>query len=295
MMNLTPNATKIHDCLFQVPRKEKIDFGIILPVKQQTIHAVQLASKENWIHPVLLGTKKEVELFNHLSGLRAESMIADNPMDAFEIAMNEGKISGVIHEEIDIHLLFTRVLKIPSFKKGWLSHISLMYISDKLFLLSDAAVAFAPNLEQKVKIVENAIHVARKINFIPPKVAMFAAVETISTDMQVGMHDAIIAKMGERGQFGNAMVEGPLAFDLAISSDAAKKKKISHPVAGNANVMIAPNLEVGSGLYKALITLGGAASASVVVGGAIPIALPSRADTFEGVLHSILFACVVAS
>ncbi|MCX7835445.1 MAG: phosphate acyltransferase [bacterium] len=288
------NAKALNDFLSILPKRNHIRLGILLPSLPDAANAIKAAVKQEWIVPVLLGNKKDQELFSYLSGVDAESITAENALQALEIAINEEKIQALLRGEAGVHNLFATLLRMPSFRIGWISQVALLHLNSRTFLLSDAAVTLLPTLEQKVKIVENAIRVARVIGFDPPKVALLAAVETISTDIPVGMHDAILAKMSERGQFGNALLEGPLALDLAISEDAAKKKKVKSPVAGNANVLIAPNLEVGNGLYKALITLAGAASASVVVGGSIPIALPSRSDSIEAFINSILLTSILS-
>lgn len=288
------NTKVLNEFLTILPKKNKIRMGILLPAFPEVATVIRNAVEQEWIIPVLLGDKKEQELFKYLSAIDCEAITAENALKALEIAMNEKQISALIRGESGVHSLFTVLFRLPAFRTGWVSQVAVLSLSGKLLLLSDAAVTLLPTLEQKVKIVENAIRVARILGFDPPKVALLAAVETISTDIPVGMHNAILAKMSERGQFGNALLEGPLALDLALSEDAAKKKKVKSPVAGNANVLIAPNLEVGNGLYKALITLGGAASASVVVGGSIPIALPSRSDNIDAILNSILLTCILA-
>jgi len=277
---------------------KKRRLGILLPALPDAPHAVKTAVDAGWIEPVLLGSTKEQELFCHFSGLKeCTSITADDSIDALVTALEGNKIDLLLRGDGGVHTLFHRLLKLPSFRIGWVSQVAMVVppkLNGRMLLLTDAGFSLQPTLEQKVRIIENVLKIARKLDFNPPKVALLAAVETVSPDITVGMHDAILAKMGERGQFGNALLEGPLALDLALSEEAAIKKKVKSPVAGFANVLIAPNLEVGNGLYKALITLAGAASASTVVGGSIPIALPSRADHPDAITASILLSCILS-
>ena len=237
-------------------------------------------------------------MFRKLANLPdCPGIVDDDPLGAMATAIGDNRIDALLRGETGVYHLFQRLLKIPEFRVGWLSHLALLMppkLDGRMLLLTDAGITLQPTLDQKIRIIENVLGVARKLQIDPPKVALLAAVETVSPDISVGMHDAILAKMGERGQFGNALLEGPLALDLALSEEAAIKKKVKSPVAGFANVLVAPNLEVGNGLYKAMVTLAGAASASTVVGGSIPLALPSRVDHADAIACSILLSCILS-
>ena len=150
-----------------------------------------------------------------------------------------------------------------------------------LKLLSDGGVNIAPNLEEKIAIVKNAVEVAHCMGSSQPKVALLAAVETVNPKMQATIDAAIISQMNKRNQITGCIVEGPLAFDNAVSLEAAKIKGIESPVAGNADVFIVPNIEAGNIFGKLLTYYCGYRVAHVIVGTKAPILIPSRADPGE--------------
>jgi phosphate butyryltransferase len=131
---------------------------------------------------------------------------------------------------------------------------------------------------------------ANDLGISTPKVALLAAVEAVYLKMPVLVQESIVAHFSKRGGIKNAIVDGPLSLDLAISQEAAAKKKMTGEVAGKADILIVNNIYVGNSLYKSLVTLGGAECASVVTGGKVPIVLPSRSESPENVLHSLALA-----
>ncbi|MBR8459006.1 bifunctional enoyl-CoA hydratase/phosphate acetyltransferase [Burkholderia dolosa] len=162
------------------------------------------------------------------------------------------------------------------------------------FIVTDAAVNIAPDLAQKAAIVCNAIDVAHALGVDCPRVAVLSAVETVNPAMRSTLDAAALAKMAERGQIDGAIVDGPLAFDNAISKRAALDKGIDSPVAGRADILVVPDIEAGNMLVKQLEYLAGAASAGVVVGARVPIVLTSRADGVAVRIASCALAALLA-
>ncbi|KVN63193.1 bifunctional enoyl-CoA hydratase/phosphate acetyltransferase [Burkholderia anthina] len=162
------------------------------------------------------------------------------------------------------------------------------------FILTDAAVNIAPDLAQKAAITQNAIDVAHALGVACPHVAVLCAVETVNPAMRSTLDAAALAKMAERGQLTGAIVDGPLAFDNAISLRAAHDKGIDSPVAGCADILVVPDIEAGNLLAKQLEYLGGAVSAGIVVGARVPIVLTSRADGAAVRVASCALAMVLA-
>ena len=160
--------------------------------------------------------------------------------------------------------------------------------------ISDAAVNIAPDLATKKDIVQNAIDCALALGTIQPRVAVLAAVETVDPDMMATIDAAALAKMADRGQIIGGLVDGPLAFDNAISKTAAAMKQIVSPVAGIADVLIVPNIEAGNMIAKQLTYLANAQSAGIVLGARVPIILTSRADGLLSRLASCAVAVLVA-
>jgi phosphate acetyltransferase len=145
--------------------------------------------------------------------------------------------------------------------------------------ITDAAINIAPTLEDKVHIVQNAIDLAHALGVAEPKVAILSAMETVNPKIPSTIDAAALCKMADRGQITGAILDGPLAFDNAISAEAARIKKITSPVAGKANILLVPDLEAGNMLVKQLQYLAGADAAGIVLGTRVPIVLTSRADS----------------
>ena len=160
--------------------------------------------------------------------------------------------------------------------------------------ISDAAINIAPDLATKKDIVQNAIDCALALGTIQPRVAILAAVETVDPDLMATIDAAALAKMADRGQIVGGLVDGPLAFDNAISETAAAMKQIVSPVAGVADVLIVPNIEAGNMIAKQLTYLANAQSAGIVIGARVPIILTSRADGLLSRLASCAVAVLVA-
>jgi phosphotransacetylase len=160
----------------------------------------------------------------------------------------------------------------------------------KVLIVTDGAINIAPTLEDKVDICQNAIDLARTFGVERPKVAILAAVETVNSKMPATLDAAALCKMAERGQIKGGLLDGPLAFDNAISREAAKTKGIRSEVAGDPDILLAPDLEAGNMVAKQLSFLANADSAGLVLGAKVPVILTSRADS----LRSRIASCAVA-
>lgn len=162
------------------------------------------------------------------------------------------------------------------------------------FIITDAAINIAPTLEEKADIVRNAIELARVIGVPTPRVAILAAVETVNPAMPATLDAAALCKMADRGQIAGAILDGPLAFDNAVSAAAARIKGIDSPVAGRADILVVPDLESGNMLAKQLEYMGDASSAGIALGARVPIVLLSRADSRESRIASCAIALMLA-
>jgi phosphotransacetylase len=162
------------------------------------------------------------------------------------------------------------------------------------FIITDAAVNIAPTLNEKADIVRNAVDLAHVLGVATPRVAILAAVETVSPDMPATLDAAALCKMADRGQITGALLDGPLAFDNAISKEAAEIKGIRSEVAGDADILVVPDLEAGNMLAKQLSFLANADAAGVVLGARVPIMLTSRADTVRARMASCAIAVCLA-
>lgn len=177
-----------------------------------------------------------------------------------------------------------------------ISHVFVMDVPTyhKVLLITDGAINIAPTLEDKVDICQNAIDLAISLGLERPKVAILAAVETVNSKMSATLDAAALCKMAERGQIKGAILDGPLAFDNAISTQAAETKGIKSAVAGDPDILLAPDLEAGNILAKQLSFLANADSAGMVLGARVPVILTSRADSVRSRIASCAVAKLVA-
>ncbi len=177
-----------------------------------------------------------------------------------------------------------------------LSHVYLLDVPTypRPLLVTDAAVNIAPTLEEKADIVQNAVDLAHVMGIAEPKVAVLSAVETVNPKLQSSLDAAALSKMAERGQIKGALVDGPLAFDNAVSATAAAEKGIVSKVAGQADILVVPDLEAGNILAKQLIYLAHADAAGIVLGASVPIILTSRADAERTRMASCAVAVLIA-
>ncbi len=173
-----------------------------------------------------------------------------------------------------------------------LSHVALFEVpnQDRFIFVTDAAMNIEPGIKEKAQIIQNAVHVAKKVGVHVPKVAALAAVEVVNPSMQATVDAALLTQMQKRGQITDCIVDGPLAFDNAVSSKAALDKGIESEVAGNADILLVPEIEVGNALYKSFIYFANAKVAAVVSGASAPIVLTSRADSHESKLYSLILS-----
>jgi phosphate butyryltransferase len=177
-----------------------------------------------------------------------------------------------------------------------LSHITVMENSNyhKLLIVGDVAIIPLPELKEKIAITNYLIHMAHALGIELPKVAILAATEQVMPKMPACVDAALISKMADRGQIKGALVEGPLALDVAIDKESAEIKKINSPVAGDADCMVFPNIESGNIFYKTNTKLAGGEQGAVVVGAKVPAVLSSRGDSIKTKLYSIALAAISA-
>jgi phosphate butyryltransferase len=178
-----------------------------------------------------------------------------------------------------------------------LSHVAVFEVPyyDRLLFVTDAAMNIAPDLDAKAQIVRNAVATAHACGVEEPIVAPLAAVETVNPAMTPTIDAASLVVMNQRGQIDGCIIEGPLALDNAISIEAARQKGITGPSAGNADILVVPNIEAGNILYKSLVYFAQAKVGAVIQGASAPIVLTSRADSAESKLYSLALAILSTS
>jgi len=271
-----------------------------------SIAAAARASKEDIAQVILVGDRGRIETLcreNSIdvnvfriveekddvkAGTIARDMVRDGDADVL--------MKGLIGTEKYMHLILDKEKGLLS-KGNVLTHLAVLEIPayqkthGKLLFISDAAIIPAPDLPTKIKIVEYAVGGARSFGIEKPKVAVLAASEKVSDKMQATIDASTIAKMGEREQIKNAIIDGPLALDVALSPEACRIKELTSAVDGDADILIFPNIESGNVFYKASTILAGGRLAAAVVGTTAPCVLTSRADSEESKFFSIALGC----
>lgn len=281
--------------------------GVVAVGAQQdsVLEAIAAAQARGIAKGILVGNEAEIQAVAARCGADISGMeIVHEPeiRDAARRAMillNEGKAQIAMKGKVDTATFLRAALDREfGLRTGaLLSHVAAFDMQDlgRLLLISDAGVNIAPSLEQKADIVRNAIGVAHKLGITVPRVAVLASTETVNPRIPANVEAAALAKMADRGQITDALVDGPLALDNAISPDAAEDKEIRSAVAGRADILISPDIEAGNVLVKAIVYFARHPMAGIVVGAQVPLILPSRSDTFESKLDSIALGVVMAS
>jgi phosphate acetyltransferase len=260
------------------------------------VHPVDAGAVQGAVHAARLGLIEPV-FIGPLPRIQAAAEAADADLSGFALhdvphshaaaataaqAAVDGEVQLLMKGSLHTDELMHAVLTQPALRTGRrMSHVFRFDIPSypKPLLVTDAAIHVQPTLDEKADIIANAVTVARVLGVARPKVAILAAVETVSAGMPSTLDAAALCKMADRGQIAGAVVDGPLAFDNAISPEAARIKGIVSPVAGDADVLVVPDLEAGNMLAKQLEYFAGAAACGVVVGARVPIALTGRADS----------------
>lgn len=270
----------------------------------EAMKAVKMAYNLGLVTPVLIGDAdktKEICKEIQLDISNVELIDEKNPTKAAFMAVEKirkGEADMLLKGLISTKEYFRQVInKETGIKKNkLLSVISVVESSalDRLIVLTDCGMVIKPDLKEKAELIQNAADSVNKLGIEKPKVAVLCAVEVVNENMPDTIDAAILAKMGDRGQLGNVVVDGPLAFDNAISKHSAEHKGLVSPVAGAADIMLLPNIEAGNILIKSLNYLASAKSGSIVVGASVPVIAPSRSDTAEVKFNSILVGAILA-
>ena len=303
-----PNQTEIHPLeralLAATTNCEPLTTAVAHPCDANAIGAVVEAARAGIISPILIGPREKIMRAAKEANVDiSQYSLVDVPHSEAAAAeavaqIKSGKAALLMKGSLHTDELMRAVLALDSgLRTGRrLSHVYLMEVPSypRPLLITDAAVNIAPDLEQKRDIVQNAIDLAHVMGIELPRVALLSAVETINPKMRSTLDAAALCKMADRGQITGALLDGPLAFDNAISPQAAAEKGIVSSVAGRADILVVPDLESGNMLAKQLIFLTGAKAAGVVLGARVPIILTSRADGERTRMASCAVAVLMA-
>jgi phosphate acetyltransferase len=305
MQQATTTGTGKYEALLERCRTlAPVPTAVAYPCEESSLAGPVEAAQKKLIVPILVGPAAKIKETARAAGLDLTGLeIVDVP-DAHAAAeravalVREGRaevlMKGSLHTDELLSAVVSREKGLRAGRR--ISHAFLMDVPTyhKVLVVTDAAISIAPTLEDKVDICQNAIDLAQSLGVTTPKVAILAAVETVSSKMPATIDAAALCKMADRGQITGGLLDGPLAFDNAISKDAARIKGIISEVAGDPDIMLVPNLEAGNILAKQLSFLANADSAGLVLGARVPVILTSRSDTVRARIASCGVAMIAA-
>lgn len=283
---------------------EPIPVAVAHPCDKESLKGPVMAAQEGLIEPILVGPESKIrsvaeEFGIDLHGIRIVDTKHSHESAALAVTLvrtgdAEALMKGSLHTDELMGEVVSRANGLRTARR--ISHVFLMDVPTyhRPLLITDAAINIAPTLEEKVDIIQNAIDLAHVLGIPEPKVAILSAVETVNPKIESTLHAAALCKMADRGQIKGGVLDGPLAFDNAVSIEAAITKGIKSPVAGHAEILVVPDLESGNMVAKQLEYLANALTAGVVLGAKVPIVLTSRADTAETRTASCAVAALIA-
>ena len=295
---------RFRDLLIRTAGQPPVPIAVAHPCDDLSLGAAIEMAKAGLVVPILVGPEAKIRAVAVTAGLDIFAYrIVDVPHShaaaAAAVALvRSGEaallMKGSLHTDELMHEVVAHDTGLRTERR--LSHVYVMDVPSypRPLLITDAALNIAPSLEEKRDIIQNAIDLAHVMGTELPKVAILAAVETVNPLMRSTVEAAALCKMADRGQITGALLDGPLAFDNAVSPAAAKQKGIVSPVAGQADILVVPDLEAGNMLAKQLSFLAGADAAGVVVGARVPIILTSRADSERTRIASCAIAVLMA-
>ena len=290
--------------LAHVAPLEPIRVAVVHPCDALSLGAALDARDAGLLEPILVAPPARLDAVAaeaglDLAGIAIEAVPHSHAaaIRAVELA-REGRVEALMKGSLHTDELMAAVVASDSGlrTKRRVSHCFVLQTPHypRPFIVTDAAINLAPDLLQKADIIRNAIELAQVIGVATPRVAILAAVETVSPTMPATLDAAALCKMADRGQISGGVLDGPLAFDNAVSIAAARTKGIVSDVAGQADVLVVPDLESGNMLAKQLMYMGRAASAGIVLGARVPVILTSRADSRDTRLASCAIALMLA-
>ncbi len=295
---------KYEQLLVRCKSLQPVPTAVAHPCEVTALSAAVEAANKGLIIPILVGPRDKIESTAKAAGIDVSNFqIIDVPhshaaaakaVELLREAQAEVLMKGSLHTDELMAAVVARDKGLRTERR--ISHVFVMDVPTyhKVLIVTDGAINIAPTLEDKVDICQNAIDLAISLGRERPKVAILAAVETVTSKMPATIDAAALCKMAERGQITGGILDGPLAFDNAISKQAAETKGIHSEVAGDPDILLAPDLEAGNILAKQLTFLANADSAGLVLGARVPIILTSRADSVRSRIASCAVAMLVA-
>ena len=295
----------LNDMLNQLKGQDKVILSVAAAEDKEVLIAIKDAVEKEIIKPILVGQAEKIntiakEINFNLVDIKIinSETIEESAKIAVQLVSNR-EADFVMKGLLDTAVLLKAVLNKDYGLRtdSLLSHVMIYELEKyhKLLLLTDGGMNIAPDYEQKEKILKNSIQAAKSLGIKTVKVACLAAKEKVNPKMQTTVDADLLQKACEDGKFGdNVIVEGPLAFDLAVSKEASEIKGFKSEISGDVDILVVPTIEVGNGIGKAFTYMTNSKSAGIIMGAKAPIVLVSRADSHESKLYSIAYGALIA-
>ncbi len=303
-ITLSDPSARLQELLEKGKDLPAVRCAIVHPCDEESLAGALLAAEHGLIVPVLVGPLERIRAIAEKAGLNLQGVElchAEHSHSSAELAAAmaaRGEVGALMKGSLHTDEMMHAVLSQPGLRTARrVSHVFRFDVPmyRKPLLITDAAINIRPDLLTKQDIVQNAIDLARVLGTVTPKVAILSAVEMVNPQIPSTIEAAALCKMADRGQITNALLDGPLAFDNAVSPHAVQVKHIQSQVAGDADILLVPDLESGNMLSKQLEYLAGASASGVVLGARVPIALTSRSDGRSERLASALLVKLLAA
>jgi phosphotransacetylase len=295
--------TRLEELLALAKENPPTPVAVAAAAHKLVLESVRRSVHHGLIIPLLVGREEDIraeaaaigwDLVNEqIVPTATNKAAADVAVDLVRQGKAKVLMKGYLHTDEMLHAVLRHDAGLRTDRL--LSHVFVLEVPTyhKLLLITDAAINIAPDISQKAAITQNAVDLARKIGVELPKVAALSSIETINPSIPSTVHAACLSKMAERGQIKGAIVDGPLAFDNAISAEAARDKGIISPVSGDVDIVVAPDLDSGNILSKNLEYLAKAKMAGIVIGASAPVVLTSRSDPPGARVYSLALASLL--
>jgi phosphate acetyltransferase/phosphate butyryltransferase len=295
--------TRLQELVELAKQRPPTRVAVAAAAHKLVLQSVQRAVEQGLIVPLLVGREEDIRQHAEDIGWQLDDeqirptatnkAAADAAVELVKTGEAQVLMKGYLHTDEMLRAVLRQGTGLRTDRL--LSHVFVLEVPTyhKLLLITDAAINITPGITEKASITQNAVDLARQLGVERPKVAALSSIETINPNIPSTVHAACLSKMSERGQIKGAVVDGPLAFDNAISAEAAQDKAISSPVAGDVDVVVVPDLDAGNILSKNLEYLASAKMAGIVMGALAPVVLTSRSDPPRARVYSLALASLL--
>jgi len=292
--------SSFNDIFQQAKKQQPKKIAVVMAADEELLDAISQAMNMNLVSPILIGPEKNLKELTHSWDKEVEMVDCEDEAEAAFKGVSlirENKASMIMKGKIKTGTFLKAVVDKENGVSGGniLSHVLVFEKDERLRIITDGGMIIAPDLKEKVSIVNNSVRVAEALGVKTPKVAPICAVETVNESMKATLDAALLAKMNSRKQIKGCIIDGPLALDNALSRKAARHKGIISDVAGDADILLVPDIEAGNILGKSVYHIAGCECAGMIAGPLCPVIMLSRVDSAKTRLNSIALAMVCAA